>query len=320
MTDPGNQTTDNQTSANESVNLAHKAAEDDVGSRQQINEIVHPMISYQADRFCKRFCHNNKYYFQCSLPRPWGSPPSNAPLCEWGNASYGWMLDDLTNARRLRNFRGDSGVRINDYLFTIANSLPFYERWKEWRFGKRLHVPTYIQDLHEHAAPVFIGLYKKGNTAEIAQANSLPEQIVAQIAQQIIVTLAQRNKLYLLDSPQTISLSDMNTHSAAQSTSENSGLEADIAYADLQPEQQEVSLKLSAAWGQLSVTEQFVIEAMIIEEQEASDVLNALQKLGICINEDIPADQTNRQQLYYFRRKTLAKLAKLMGDDASELL
>ena len=31
--------------------------------------------------------------------------------------------------------------------------------------------------------------------------------------------------------------------------------------------------------------------------------------------EGVPAAQTNRQQLYYFRRKTLEKLARLMGVD-----
>ena len=302
---------------NDSAALAEQAAAGDATSRQRINDIAHPIISYQADRFCKRFCHNNKYYYRCTLQKPWGSAPADALLCEWGNATYGWMLDDLTSAKRLRKFRGENGVRINDYLFTIANSLPFYERWKEWRFGKRLHVPTYIQELHEHASSVFIGLYKKLSVADIAQINQFAEQTVAQLANQIIITLTQRHKLHLLDAPQSISLSGYN-NDATSGQIEDAGSDTDIPYEDTAAEDWDTALKLNDAWQQLNTTEQFVIEAMIIEEQEASDVLNALQTLDIAISDGVPAAQTNRQQLYYFRRKTLAKLATLMGIDKGD--
>lgn len=302
---------------NESVALARRAADGDVTSRKTINNLAHPIISYQADRFCKRFCHNNKYHFRCTLEKSWGSAPSDAILCEWGNATYGWMLDDLTNENRLRKFRGDNGVRINDYLFSIANSLPFYERWKEWRFGKRLHVPTYIQQLHESASQVFIGLYKKLSAPEIARSYNLQEPLVERLAGEIIVILTQRNKLHLLDAPAFISLSGL-THDSGHDHSDETGGDTDIPYTDTAPEDWDSALKLHEAWQQLSTAEQFVIEAMIIEEQEASDVLTALQTLGIAISDGIPATQTNRQQLYYFRRKTLTKLANLMNIDTGD--
>ena len=54
---------------------------------------------------------------------------------------------------------------------------------------------------------------------------------------------------------------------------------------------------------------------MLIDELDAKEVLAALIKLNICLTDDVPAEQTNRQQLYYFRRKTLAKLAQLMEDE-----
>ena len=55
--------------------------------------------------------------------------------------------------------------------------------------------------------------------------------------------------------------------------------------------------------------EQFVLEALLIDEQEAMDVLTALKTLGISIKDGVPPEEVDRQQLYYFRRKALAKLA-----------
>jgi hypothetical protein len=52
---------------------------------------------------------------------------------------------------------------------------------------------------------------------------------------------------------------------------------------------------------------------MDIDDQDANDVLAALEKLNISIKDNVAAQDTDRQQLYYFRRKTLAKLAKLTG-------
>ena len=52
---------------------------------------------------------------------------------------------------------------------------------------------------------------------------------------------------------------------------------------------------------------------MQVEQQDAEDVLAALQRLNIFIVEGVAPDQVNRQQLYYFRRKTLEKLTDLSG-------
>ena len=129
------------------VALARDAAAGNDRARKKINELAHPMIAYQTDRFCKRFCAENKYLYRCSLESPWGNAPRDALLCEWGNASYGWMLNDLTSENRLTRFKGTHGARIQDYLYRIANSLPFYERWKDWRFGRRIRVPDYVKDI-----------------------------------------------------------------------------------------------------------------------------------------------------------------------------
>ena len=64
-----------------------------------------------------------------------------------------------------------------------------------------------------------------------------------------------------------------------------------------------------------SKLEQFVIEALVIEQQDANAVLAALAKLGVSIKPGVAAQDTDRQQLYYFRRKTLAKIAGLLEEN-----
>jgi hypothetical protein len=291
------------------VDLARTAAQGDPAARKTVNELVHNIITYQTDRFCKRFCRENQYYYCCTLPKPWGSSPKEAPLCEWGNASYAWMLDDLTNANRLRQYEGKHGARLNDYVYRIANSLPFYERWKDWRFGRKVHVPTYIQDLGPDAGKVFLGLRSHEAVANIAQRLGKSLADTEDLCQRIIMILTQRNRLHLLDPPNTVSLSTLN-----QNDEQGSG-EADVPYFDLAPEQQEIHAQLWRVWKKLTAVEQFVLEAMLIDELDANEVLAALIKLDISLAEGVPAEQSNRQQLYYFRRKALAKLAQLMEEE-----
>ena len=296
----------------EQLQLARLAADGDETARRTINQLIHPVISYQTSRFCKRFCRENQYRYACTLQTAWGSPPADAVLCEWGNASYAWMLNDLTNRKRLLQFEGKNGARINDYLYHIANSLPFYERWKDWRFGRKIHVPTYIQDLNPDAAKVFLALRNGETVPAIAQKLGKSQQQTEVLCRQIIITLTRRKRLHLLDPPTTISL----TKAAAGEVHDNDGggSETEIASYDETPESREAKEKLLQAWSKLSTVEQFVLEAMLIEEQDASDVLQALKKLNISIKQGVAAEDTSRQQLYYFRRKTLAKLADLIKE------
>jgi len=290
----------------EHVNLARTAAQGDREARKAVNEMIHNIISYQTDRFCKRFCRENQFYYVCTLQRPWGSPQKDAPLCEWGNASYAWMLDDLTNANRLQQYEGKHGARLSDYIYRIANSLPFYERWKDWRFGRKVHVPTYIQDLGPEAHKVFHAMRSGDAIANIAQRLGKSLEEIETLCQRIIILLTQKNRLHLLDPPNTVSLSDLHKND------EEDSAEADLPFFDMDPVQLETNEQLWRAWKQLSAAEQFVLEAMLIDEQDANDVLNALKKLNIAISDGVPPQQTNRQQLYYFRRKTLAKLTEFM--------
>lgn len=293
-----------------SVRMARLAADGDQQARTAVSAIAHPIISYQIDRFCKRFCYQNRYIYLCTLEHPWGSLAKNAALCEWGNASYAWMLEDLSNANRLRRFEGKDGARINDYFFHIANSLPFYERWKDWRFGRKVNIPTYIQDLAPEAGKVFRALRNGDNIPMIAQILALSEDKTDRMVQEIVIELTRRNRLHLLDTPKTLSLTGLNQGYADEA--EQQAMQADVPVSDESPEQQATRERLHAVWERLSTVEQFVLEAMLIEEQDADDVLGALKSLNISIKPDVAPQDTNRQQLYYFRRKTIAKVAKMM--------
>jgi hypothetical protein len=288
--------------------LARRAALGEREARTRVNALAQPLIAYQSAKFCKRFCHDNRLRFQCTLPDVAVTMGRDTPLCEWGNASYGWMLDDLTRAERLQRFEGRGGAGLYAYLFQIANSLPFYERWKDWRFGRKVHVPTYIQDLGPDAAAVFFGLRRGEHVAFIAQHLARPEAEVEVLAERIVAELTRRRRLHLLDAPATVSLTGL--HDQGE---EDEAAQADIVALDLAPEDVDERRRLRAGWKQLNAVEQFVLEAMLIEEQDADDVLAALKRLDIALSDKVPVQQTDRQQLYYFRRKTVAKLAQLSG-------
>ncbi len=300
------------TSTREQLQLASLAAAGDADARAQVNALARPIIEYQSSQFCKRFCRQERFHYQCSLPAAhaasWGAAPADASLCEWGNASYGWMLDDLTSAQRLKSYRGDKNSSLYNYLYRIANSLLFYERWKDWRFGRKAYVPQYIQQLHPLAARVFLAMRSGYSVALIAQSLGEEPSQIEPLHHQISQLLAQKNKLHLLQPPETVSLSENNEddeHSAP----------LDIASFDEPAEQTEEKQRLLQAWRQLSPVEQFVLEALVIENRSAEQVLSTLATLQLRLREDTPIEQTDRQQLYYFKRKTLARLAQLMQDD-----
>ena len=303
---------DNKTST-DYVALAKNAAAGDIAARKEINELAHPMISYQTDRFCKRFCAENKYMYRCTLESPWGNAPNDALLCEWGNASYAWMLNDLTRENRLEQYEGRNGARLQDYIYHIANSLPFYERWKDWRFSRRIRVPDYIKDIEPDAGKVYLAMRSGDNIELVAQKCNLERDHTEVIAEKIIVVLTRKRRLHLLNPEREQSLSEPQSHRDKSSSHDTT--DQDIAYYDPDPAQQERALQLHDAWRHLTAVEQFVMEAMVIDEQDANDVLAALKKLNIQIHDKVAAQDTDRQQLYYFRRKTLAKLAKIMGDE-----
>ena len=289
------------------ITLARRAAQANHDAQQEVYTLAQPVIDFQTNRFCRRFCAENQYLYRCSLSQPIGSARPESALCEWGNASYGWMLDDLCKPERLQKFQARNGAGLFVYLYSIANSLPFYERWKDWRFGRKQRVPAYIQSIGEKASKVFYALRGQRDLQVIAQQLAMSLAEVEVVAQQIVSTLTKRHKLYLLDPPITTSLTNM-----SQDDLDESAHQTDVATFDEPPEQHQQRELLQKAWSNLDPVEQFVLEALVIEEQDAGEVLEALVALDISIKPGVPARQTNRQQLYYFRRKSLSKLAGLI--------
>jgi len=306
------QHTPQATSTEDQLALAQLAATGDKQAREAVNALAHPLIDYQTSRFCKRFCSENQYLYRCTLKPPMGTLRNDVAWCEWGNASYGWMLNDLCQEKRLIKYQGNNGARLFDYFYQIANSLPFYERWKDWRFARKVHVPTYIQALSPDSAKIFYALRNGENSELIAQKTGRPLAQVETLMQRIIILLTDRKRLHLLDPPKSVSMSQTNDEADSGIT------EREFAIDDETPEQQQdkaqVKQYIKQAWSKLLPAEQFVLEALIIEEQDAQDVLSALRQMQISIKPGVSAEQTNRQQLYYFRRKTLQKLALLMNE------
>ena len=291
----------------ENIQLAQDAAENAVAARKKVNDLIAPIIHYQTNRFCKRFCKENRSRFKCTLKSPTGSPPADATLCEWGNGSYAWMLNDLSSANRLKKFQANNNATLFDYCYVIANSLPFYERWKDWRFGRKVYIPTYIQALGKNAVTVFYALRSQQSLEQISQKTSQSVNQTKKLSREIIKLLTQKNRLYLLNSLQNVSLTQDND------TKRQSTVESETATYDERIETIEENLLLSKAWKKLNPVEQFVIEALVIEEQDAEIVLNSLRKLDISFKANVTAEDLDRQQLYYFRRKTLAKLHNMLG-------
>lgn len=292
---------------NPQLALAALAAEGNLDAREKVNTLLEPVIRYQTDIFCKRFCYQNRYIYRCSLASPWGNAPTNALLCEWGNASYGWMLDDLSSPSRLLKFENRNGASLFDYFYQIANSLPFYERWKDWRFGRKVYVPTYIQSLGPASIRIFYELKAGRKLAFISQKLNLSELEVETRSQEIMRQLIKRGKLHLLDPQGTVSLSPDEKEEAP--TGSGGNVFDTLMTEDEGIESIDEKQRLYQAWSELETVEQYVLEALVIENQDAQSVLQALITLDIRIKEGVLPEDTSVQQLYYFKRKVLAKLS-----------
>lgn len=293
------------TKKNENAKLIARVLEGDTRARAQLSQLVDPEVQAQTDRFCRRFCQQNKFNSQCTLKPPEGSNNKELPLCEWANASYGWMLADLTNNKRLDTFSQKEGAPFIHYVRVIVNSMPFYERWKDWRFGRRVHVPEFIEALNVDAKKIFLALRTGDSASLIASKLALPPEQVTATAEQILLTLLEHNKLHLLDPPTTRAFSELNDEAE----------EFDAVSEQPSQEQWLQSEQLNKAFSQLDGVEQFVLEAMVIDQEDAESVLQALAQLDLPLSPNIPAASTNKQQLYYFKRKTLAKLHTLLHRD-----
>ena len=277
-------------------------------ARAELTALVTPMIQFQTDKFCRRFCQNTYQHARCTLTPPMAPhrrQAQDAPLCDKANASYAWMLDDLTNDKRLPKIRAANQAQALAYFKTLINSLPFYERWKNWRFERRVHVPTYVAAIADEAGQIFLALQSGHAPPIIAQKLGLAENTVIAVADRIIVELTRRRRLHLLNPSKTLKFSELGKPDPDDDG--NAGYEVEDA--NFAPEKLVLNEQVRKIWASLTELEQFVIEALVIEQQDAKHVLAALTQLGIALKENQRPEDNDRQQLYYFKRKTLEKLS-----------
>ena len=292
------------------LELARKAADGDPTAREAVSRLAHPLIQHMTGVFCKRFCFENRCYYRCTVDSGWGLQEKETPLCDWGNHSYAWMIEDLTNPQKLLRYKGERGAKLSTYFSSIVHSSMFFERWKDERFGRRVRAPTYIQDISPLASKIFMWL-KDGHPIErMAQKSKTSVEKVEKIVDQIMVELTEREKLHLLNTPNTISLTGFGS---ADDEEEGEEIEGDIPDFSWDPVEDQISRLIADGWNKLTPVEQFVLEALVIEDRKANDVLEALCRLGITIKEGVPADEIDQQQLYYFKRVALGKLARFSG-------
>lgn len=296
------------TETQDNLSLAKRAVSGDVVAKETITNLAHPLIQVQTKIFCKRFCHEHYFHAQCTLFPEWTHKASDAPLCDWGNHSYAWMLEDLCSPRHLSRFSGEGGARLTTYFFAVINSLPFYERWKNWRFGRRIRVPSFIKAISPVAEKCFFWLRDGDSPETIAQKAGIAIEKIEEVLERIVKELTTRRKLYLLNKETAISLISNNPDEEEEEETQE-----DIPDRSWDPGNEQLRSRVNRGWEQLTPVEQFVLEAMVIEEQDANDVLDALKRTGITLKEGVPPERLDRQQLYYFKRVTLAKLARLSG-------
>lgn len=295
---------------NKDKTLVEAAITGDSTAKKQVALLADPIINKQTRIFCRRFCKENRVLSSCTLFPEWKHSDSDSPLCEWGNGSYAWMLEDLTKPDRIAKYEGRKGARLVDYWHIISTSLPFYERWKDWRFGRRERAPTYVAALDPQAHRVFLLLRYQYEIADIAQRLNRKEEDIQQLAQKILAELLERNKLHLLDPPKNVSLSGL-----AMDDEEGQSSQADIEVWDVAPEQQEAIDKMKQVWKKLEPAQQYVLQAMLVDELDAKEVLDALIQADIRLLPDVAPKDLNRQQLYHVRRRAVAQLADLLNNE-----
>jgi len=293
------------------VALARRAANGSVEDRKIIIKQIGPVIDQKTEQFCKKHCSDNWRRYVCTLFPNRGSREKTAPLCEWGNASYEWMLHDLTKPSRLLTFDGRGETGLMGYLGTIAKSGMFFERWKDWRWGRRVRVPVYIDAINPIAGKVYLLRRDEHDFADIAQRLNQSLAEIEHTAKCISIALTRRSRLYLLNPPKEQSLTGLGQHDNDDASSQEQ--QGDIADMDATEEQMELQRIIRETMNKLSPEEQFVLEAMVIDGLGAKYVLEAFCTLGISIRKGIAPEDTTLQQLFHFKRKTVGKLAEMSG-------
>lgn len=264
------------------------------------SDLVRPRVAH----FCKKVCFDNRRQYRCTVDPAWSRAPRDAALCDWGNATYLWMLEELCSEKRIERVRSGAVSSVEGYWHTLVNSLPFWERFKDWRFRRRIRVPAYIKALDADAHRIFWLLCDNDSVPNMAQRLSRSEVDVARVVREIKRALQARGRIDLLQPVETVSLSGWIGDEGEES-------ELPLPAVEMAPEDRELQGKVRDAYESLSWQEQFVIDAMVTDGLGARAVLQALIDQNISLDGVTLPQTLNVQHIYYFLRKTLARVAKL---------
>lgn len=290
------------------IALVKKAVSDDASAKEAVSRIADPLIRAKTRKLCRQYCHENHFHYQCTIIPELAYKCRDVDLCDWGNHSYSWMLEDLCSAEHLSRFTGENGAKLTTYFFAVINSLPFYERWKDWRFDRRIRVPTFIEEISPIAGKCFYWLRDEYIPEVMAQKAGVTVKEIEDVLERIMDELTERGKLHLLTKASTVSLTSDDPDEDKDEESQ-----MDITDSSWDPSQAQLNKMIRTGLGKLTPVEQFVLEMMVIEERDAVEVLEAFRKSGISFKEGVSPDKLDRQQLYYFKRTALAKLARVSG-------
>ncbi len=290
--------------------LARSAAAGDREAKRRVAALAHDVARRCAVKYCKRFCGPNRRQYYCTVDASYGLQQHDAPRCEWGSFSYFFFFDALAGPAALLRYEGRNGTSLAEYLRAVAGSVSLWERWKNQRFQRRVHVLRAIEDLGPEAKQVYFWLRDGDNVPNIAQRLNLGEPIVARLVTAIKRTLVNERRTYLLGDQSSMSLSDL-SHDQLDSAEEGPTWEPPSI--DPPPEDAEILARIDKVLPQLNWLEQFIIQAMVMEGLSADAVLQALREQDVAIKPGQPIEQATINQVYYLRDKTVAKLKRMIN-------
>ena len=284
-------------------------------NNKDISGIVEPIIARATKILCKKHCRGERFRLKCTVDALWSRAPQDASLCDRGNEAYEWMLRDLLGGAKLDKFIESDREGVAKYFTKTVNSKPFYERFKDMRFGERVRIPAYIKAIHPLARRVFWMLRKQDTIPCIAQALEQPETIVRTWVNDIYLKLREHRSSHLLQSNVALSLDALSENDEAPCSD---SITVKDLHHDLERQQEQA--RAQAAYAQLSWQDQFIIDSLT-ENLGAKAVLEALALEGIILEgvNDTPMDEKcAEQRLYYLRRKALVRLKTLFEKEVRQ--
>lgn len=264
------------------------------------NEIANNVVKQYINSLCKKLCFGNRYQYKCTLDNQWDHSEKGALFCEWGNGSYEWMLSELNHLKNQHVSKNNKILHLERYFRKVVTSISFWERYKNWRFQRRIRVPDYIKALDSDASKIFWGLYEQDSHENMAQKHDRSLNEINTLVAQIYTELHKRKRSYILEKNMSVSLSD-----------EDDKLDEDIISSENKNTSYEnivLHESVMDAYKTLNWQEQYILDVMVIDELPATAVLQTLKDQSISIDNKTDPQDLNIQQIYYFLRKTVDKL------------